>query len=476
MLMPSFRHRIFSCRVGLLFLFTLTPLIPRPANAGEILFADDEQVVASDGLRRVVHSLDKLPEPVIRGDVAWAQNPYAYGSFIYDRAEQRYRAWYQSLNRGVAPRTPLLYNQSVDGLQWERPLYDLVPAADAAKTNILLDLAHLYSPSVVKLPETVEADDPYRLVFWDIRDGDTYDGGGGMYTAVSADGIHWRADSDVPRLVAQKENRSISDVLDLMYDEALQKYVVYAKCWRWDGTKPLYRMICRTESEDFRNWTTPEVVYDPRADDPKAPQTYGMPVFRYAGQYFGLLRIYHSPGDETIEIELTHSRDGRTWRRVAPGQSLLPVGDEGAWDDGMVFAVPPVVRDGVMRFYYGAWNGPHDVGRRDAAIGLATAGQGRLVALTPTAERGVVETSDLELTAEGLRLNVDARDGAVRVALLDASGKALPGHGLEQSIPLEGDAVDHAPAWQGEASSDLPAKVRLRIDLRGNARLYGVRS
>ncbi|WP_145247650.1 glycoside hydrolase family protein [Aeoliella mucimassa] len=450
--------------------------IAHQVYAEVVLFADDAQVSERNSLKRVVEPAEKLPEPVIRGDQRWEQNPYAYGSFAYDEAEQTYKGWYQSLNGGVSIRTPVLYNLSKDGREWVRPQLGLVEFEGNKDNNIVMPLQRLCSPSVIKVPEEVGGEHPYRMAFWDIRNGSTYDGGGGTYTAISKDGVHWQEDCESPRLVAEKRNDSASDVLDLMYDAELQKYVVHAKCWKWQGEKALYRLICRSESTDFREWSTPEVVFDPRAEDESQPQTYGMPVFKYEGQYFGLLRIYHKPGNETIEIELAHSRDDKIWHRIAPGTAFLPVGEKDTWDDGMVFAAPPVVRDEQMDFFYGGWDGPHNVGGRKANIGLATSTVGRLVALTPEGNSGAVITQLAAGEHQPFSLNVDTKQGTVRAALLDETGAEVPGYGLEDSPIVQGDHANYVLRWNGTAiNAPLPDKVFLKVELSGDACLYEIR-
>lgn len=456
---------------------TLLLLVPCSLLRGEvILFADDEQISQQESLKRVVLPAEKLPQPVIRGDKPWAQNPYAYGSFHFDDATKEYEGWYQSINSGVELRMVMLYSLSTNGRRWERPNLGLVRFQGNTHNNIQLAIGHLYSPSVVRLPDAVDGENPYRLAFWDIRNGSTYDGGGGMYTAISSDGIHWEQMSEEPRLIAKKESQSVSDVIDLMYDPAIEKFVVHAKCWKWDGEKALYRMICRSQSEDFSKWSTPEVVFDPRANDPTSAQTYGMPVFKYGGHYFGLLRVYHKPGNETIEVELAHSRDGKTWRRVAPGVSFVPVGAEGDWDDGMVFVAPPVIREDEMEFFYGGWDGPHNVGARRANIGLATVPLGRLVALTPESGSGKVLTQVIEGDPSQLTINVDASGGEVRVGVLDRLGEAVPGCSLEDSEVFQGDTTNYSPRWGNQSEPPaLPARFQLLIELTGDARLFEVR-
>ena len=61
--------------------------------------------------------------PLIRGDVSWEQNPYCFGSVIYDDEVSLFKIWYMSYNYGqpIGDRTPLLYATSTDGSQWTRP-------------------------------------------------------------------------------------------------------------------------------------------------------------------------------------------------------------------------------------------------------------------------------------------------------------------------------------------------------------------
>ena len=447
------------------------------AYAEVILFADDQQITERTAVKRVVRPAIKLAEPVIRGDEKWEQNPYAYGSFAYDEQAGTYKAWYQTINSGVSIRTPILYNLSKDGHEWSRPNLGIVDFEGSTNNNILIKLQRLCSPSVIKVSDQVDSEYPYRMAYWDIRKGSTYDGWGGMYTALSKDGVHWQNDCERPRLVAEKKMNSTSDVLDLMYDSDTGKYVAHAKCWKWDGEKPLYRMICRSESADFREWSTPEVIFDPRSQDDSQPQTYGMPVFKYQGEYFGLLRVYHKPGNETIEIELAHSRDDKTWERIAPGTAFLPVGESGTWDDGMVFAAPPVVRNDEMSFYYGGWDGPHNVGGRKAYIGLATTPVGRLVALTPDNDSGTIVTKLLNKSdLTNLTVNLDARQGMVRFSLLDKDGSPVPGFGLEESTVFQGDSLTYSPRWTGtNETTALPNQLYLQIELSGKAYLYELR-
>lgn len=440
------------------------------------LFADDVHISSNVGLVRTVTPAEKLPEPVIKGDKPWQKNPYTYGTVIFDEEEGIYKAWYQSINSGPV-RTPLLYNVSKDGRNWTPPNVGLVDWNGSKENNMLLKIGHLYSPSVIKDDNEKDPAKKYKLAYWDIGPGGTYGGKGGMYIAFSPDGIHFTPQEGGPVLVAKKETGSVSDVLDVMIDPKTGKYLMHAKTWRWEeGAKAAYRMITKSESDDFITWSKEEMILDTRAEDKDQPQTYGMPVFEYEGHYWGLLRIYHKPGNETIEIELAHSRNDKDFKRIAPGEPLIPVGKNGTWDDGMIFTCMPIKRGDTFEIFYGGWDGPHNKGGRNAAIGLATMKVGRLVALTPKGDAGVLLTEPLELKSGALSINADAGDGSIRAALVAQDGATIEGFTLDDSVAFRGDQLRHVLKWKDADLASLPKTVRIRFELTGNAKLYEVRA
>jgi hypothetical protein len=73
--------------------------------------------------------------------------------------------------------------------------------------------------------------------------------------------------------------------------------------------------------------------------------------------------------------------------------------------------------------------------------------------------------------ADTLTLNVDAVQGEVRVRVLDAQNKPIPGFDFADSRPLSVDALDAPIAWQRPLSSLRGQQVRLEFSLR-NARLF----
>lgn len=470
--------------VGLAIAFALCLLVIHESSRGVItthVFGDNQSVQSVSGLTRTVLPADKLVSPVISGNGSFDANPYMYGTVIFDEDEGIYKAWYQSYNYGqpTGPRTPVLYATSTDGQTWTRPNLGLVSFGGSTNNSILFQSAgfgDIYSPSVIKDPDETNPDRRYKMIFWDkTSSAGTYDGGAGMNVAFSSDGIHWTRKSGNPQIPAIRDEDAISDVADLMIDPITGKYVVYSKTWKWNGTNALYRMISRTESDDFENWSTPQLVLDTRESDSSQPQTYGMPVFVYEGQYWGLLRSYKSPGNETIEIELTHSRDGVNWTRVAPGEALIPLGQSGTWDDGMIFTAPAILKDGQFKIYYGGWNGPHNAGSRSANIGLATVDEGRLVALTPSNGSGILTTNPMAPPA-AIYINADANGGQIRAALIDENGDPLPGFSFDDFNVFTGDELSHLLTWDSINALEVAIadEMRLQLELTDGARLFSI--
>jgi hypothetical protein len=94
------------------------------------------------------------------------------------------------------------------------------------------------------------------------------------------------------------------------------------------------------------------------------------------------------------------------------------------------------------------------------------------VSLDADQASGRILTRPLTFAGKVLELNVCAR-GLVRVALRDRHGKPLPGFGLDDCEPIQGDAVQFAVTWKG--GSDLGRYigkiVRIEFELH-DAKLY----
>ncbi|NIA28308.1 MAG: hypothetical protein GWP06_00170 [Actinobacteria bacterium] len=178
------------------------------------LFIDDYWIADSANVTATLHRPQKHPDnPLIRGDAPWQQNPYCFGSVIYDEEDSLFKIWYMSYNYGlpVADRTPVLYATSADGIHWKRPHLGLIEFQGSTDNNIVLtNYGHhdLYSPSVIKDGGDPDPARRYKMIWWDFPLGDEGYRDDGMCVAFSPDGIRWTKYPGNPVLHANKSDRS----------------------------------------------------------------------------------------------------------------------------------------------------------------------------------------------------------------------------------------------------------------------------
>ena len=450
-----------------------------PVSDNWQLFVDDYWIADSSNVKMILHQPQKYPaNPLIRGDVPWEEAPYCFGSVIFDEEENIFKIWYQSYNfsQPVAVRTPILYAVSKDGINWTRPNLGLFEFQGSKKNNIVLNnygYHDLYSPSVIKDTAETDAQKRYKMIWWDFPLGEKGYQDDGMCVAFSADGIHWEKYSGNPVLYAKKNEHSISDVMSVMQDKNTGKYIAYTKGWKNIDTPDEFRQIVRTESSDFIHWSQPRVVLTHKHDS-NDPQSYGMPVSWLGNLYLGLISIYKKPGDETIDIQLTVSQDNSHWTRVADQKTFIPLGKEGSWDDGMLFAAPLFNHGDKTYIYYGAWDGPHNTKTRNSAIGLATLPKNRFVSLSAKGRQTGIVTTPAVKNAQGrLFVNVNAEKGSLTAEILNNQGEPIAGYRKEDCIVLSSNHLSEALRWKEHTEIPQPNKgFKIRFYIK-NAELFG---
>src|SRR6185436_2464180 len=301
-------------------------------------------------------------------------------------------------------------------------------------------------------------------------------------------GIHWT-------LINNWATEAICDgATHWMWDAARSRYVLYGRtrkalpeveqAWsKYDWYKNWFsgRAVARVESPDFINWdfTAPQsapVVMTADLADPPGTEIYSMKVFPYEGIYIGLLQVFHAtPDQSTLDIQLTASRDGINFTRVADRGVFIPLGAAGSWDrfNHSLANNDPIAVGDELRIYYGGrmyrhgpYNGP-DKGIEKGGIGLATIKRDRFVALEGSFEKGAsITTKPLKLSGTTLHLNAKADFGEILVELLDEQGNSIA-----KSKPIAEDSIDVTVQWKKEMK--LPEIVALRIS-NTNARLYSI--
>ncbi len=310
--------------------------------------------------------------------------------------------------------------------------------------------------------------------------------GRGRYAAYSSDGIHWTEVKNNPLFPDR------SDTGLFVWDPIQRRYFGTPKIWAFIRGF-LRRCVGFAASDVFGSgWPTAEMLLVPDEEDDRwvtkpgqRTEFYSLSAFAYQSMYIGFLEVFRNTDgwkDGPIFIELITSRDGLHWQRPSDREPILPVGRAGAWDSGMI-KIPnhPLVEGDQIKLYYRGGKQTHGFGRKEyptyglkdqhtTALGIATLRKDGFASLDAGAKLGTLTTKILQNPSGALAVNYKAKDGWLKVEVLDAAGKPLPGYGLDECIPLQGDSTIQTVAWKKR--KELPRQpVRLRFQMQ-NASLY----
>ena len=396
---------------------------------------------------------------------------------------------------------------SQHGIHWERPHLGLKEYQGSRKNNLMPVEAVEAS---VFLDPRAPAEKRYRLLYsryWPDPQK------AGVYVASSPDGVHW----------SESESRMLPFVPDSqhcgLWDEALQKYVIYTRCWNpvravarvavkdletpwpYDASVPPHHIWGKQKVPTLSRELATVMARDD--DDPPGVQLYTSAAVKYPFAphvYLAFPAAYQTfkgpdwqdralnGNDGTFDVQFAASRDGVNWhRRRTP---YIPAGFYDGLDLRLVSMGQGLIRRGrELHQYFVGW--PHTHGRpvvwdrdlKDRAAWLkkdlggiyrATQRVDGFVSLDAGYPGGVVTTKPLRFTGDSLRVNLStAGAGGVRVALLDLEGTPLPGFGREDCAWINADEIDHRVEWKsGSDLSRLAGQpVRVELTLR-NARLF----
>ncbi|MEX0744803.1 MAG: hypothetical protein WD118_04305, partial [Phycisphaeraceae bacterium] len=348
------------------------------------MFCDDYLVenrfnrrILNAAVHHVLHRGTPHPDnPLLSAIKPWEQGKgINSASIVYDERDSTFKAWYtvspSDKSRAVGvPGSIVCYAESSDGIQWERPALDTIEW-DGEKTNIVITGEQSAAAfALIDVPAQFRRGRRFVAYQRDEK----------LELVSSDDGIHWREESEIfpPR-------QHGDGYLTVLYDETQDHFVTFLRnhmtnFHSWDerlrGNKATgsTRYISIITSDDL--WAVwddvPRAVLIPGRGD--ADLFYGMPSWRYGGVFWGFLQHYDGIGNdtETLEVELVTSRDGIHWNRLDGKPMLIPFGEEGAWDAGMVNVCPYVVEVGDEWWLYYQGYGTYHNRSADAngALGL----------------------------------------------------------------------------------------------------------
>jgi len=439
------------------------------------LFVDDYVIATTDNVHRVLNQpIKHAANPVIQLEppqkVGGEELVIVSGGVIFDKQEELFKMWYEAANYAWT-HNYVGYATSKNGLHWDLPDLGVIDHP-LGYGNLVFDRgAGEMAPGVFKDPVAKDPQRLYKMI---------YNSDSGVGIAFSPDGIHWTPVKDIRVHPVSDSPNSV------LWDPRLKKYVAHTRYNESDLEVPnSNRQVRHSESDDFLNWTSPGVIMKADEKDPiESRQFYNMEWMPYGDVYFGFISVYHvlrsdegrsgnSPSYDKLDVQLTFSRDGRTWRRAGDRQVFIPNSpNPGDFDWAMIYCFQhPIVVGDEIWFYYAGFSGLHWATRRQewqgGAVGLARLRLDGFISIDPGG-RGTVTTKPLKMSGDRLVVNANATHSSVQVEILGADGEPMEGYGIDQADPITGDSVRHVATWNGKSDVSAlqghPIALRFHLD------------
>ncbi len=420
------------------------------------LLVDDHFIAHKVNVSRVYHAFEKHEaNPLLRADTPWeGTTSYLYGTVLPSEKGSGYRMWYHSW---AMREYRMLYATSRDGLQWEKPALGLVDFKGSTQNNILFRHTHEnHSPQVIHTPWDKDPARRYKFIYYEYGRTPPHFTTSGYYGMTSPDGVHWNVAKDMKPLFGD-----YGDVGNFVWDALGNRYMGWPK--KFDDVRGFRRRcVGFTTTTDFENWPASTLVLTPDTFDDRwvtkdahkdaHTDFYGMSGFAYESMYIGFLWVFpitDGKNDGPIFVELVTSHDGEHWaRQEKPRTPILPLGADGAGDDGMVFTPNhPLVEDGAIKLYYGGFDVTHSAGDGNAAIGLATLRKDGFASLDAGSKEGTILCKPLLVAGESLAINYRSNQGWLKVEIVDEQGEVVVGYSRDDCTPLTGDSLDETVSW-----------------------------
>ncbi len=457
-----------------------------------------------NGTRRTVHQPARHPDnPILEPARPSEGDWFASFGTVLREPDGRFRLWipasYEQDTKRDGARTRRsmrgVYFESDDGLDWRRPDLGLFEH-DGSKANGIFVESYTDNLFVLALPQRMHGRGRYAMVYCDILMGDDLVNperghGNRNLIAFSEDGIHWTDAPENPVWCGRTDTGN-----NIVYNPDRDVFMMYRRATINAGE---VRRIAYSESRDLVDWTQPVNIIRREENDPL--YHYSMHVTPYHGVYLGMLcRLWAHPHaethkrgdgrDNTMDTELTWSRDGIEWHRHPEKPDFISTSPPhlNAYDWGAAMGIGNIIEmDDHIRVYYGGRERLHAPGYRPSGIpARATVCVGTLrrdgfVSVDAGADGGYLLTRPLIYPGGRLRINARTTgDGFIRVAVREGEGvrdgEWPAAFRFEKSIAFSGDSLDHVLSWEGaETLASFPSRtLRLHFWME-NAKLYSFR-
>ena len=137
---------------------------------------DDQDIDRTAGVRRVLSSPKKEPNPILQPHMPWeTAGSSAFHAVLRDRLSGRFRLWYRASIGGAdrpagetneLERHFLCYAESDDGLTWDRPSLRRFSFAGCLENNIIreIDAGDSVFHNIVEDPDDLDPQRRYKAL------------------------------------------------------------------------------------------------------------------------------------------------------------------------------------------------------------------------------------------------------------------------------------------------------------------------
>ena len=392
-----------------------------------------------------------------------------WGRIVHDQG--MYRSWHIEAD-GFPPqgngspaetdnpvRIEIVYRESDDGIDWRekaRCLLDVPgqrhPDGQTFMIDPLAPPAERYRFVYCAIPPDDVAEKMYReYEKWPpFYQDERIVGRGrrfGLYTAVSRDGLSWKAVEEPLMMHSSDTDTSV------YYEEGIRKYVLYTRMYRQDR-----RWIGRAESDDFVNWSPVRPVMWPVMDDPFDYDIYLNAFTCYPNhpEYKLMFPMFYHRFTERSDVRLYSSDDGMAWHAV-PGGPVFETGDPGDWDSDFITGGKDLMpfRNGQMAIPITASQYPHKYPRWEPVweawkTGWAVWTEDRLCAVMADDEG---EFWTMPHRPAGRKLTVNFRTGKAGQIRIGING--VEGRSIQDCDALTGDSAKEPVTWGGSPDTKV---------------------
>ena len=445
------------CRVALLFAVLLGASCvagAAPTSTIPIISVVDREPTA--GVATVIGKVQKHPSnPLFVQDRPWEPRlDNGYPNVVYEPDTGVWRCWYGDCVKGCGSQI-LLYANSTDGLEWDKPelgMFDVAKvrpdlASLGTKNNIIMQGGGL---GIYRDLHEQNASRRYKCF------GQGCAGASGV--AYSADGLSFY-DPQSLKFPAPQRYDCHNQVY---YSPTAKSYVLTTRDgFSGDPGRTIGMATSKPGAFEFDTSKAPVCVEQGDA----AHQLYSQVTWEWHGIFLGIVMVYDATsaaGQVHCRLSWSPSADGLSgWQWVdgagLTGGDFIPLGQQQAggtndFDSHICFAAASPVLvggsdtdadSGVHRIYYMGGNGPHN-GDRNSSFGLATLGKDRFAGLAGT---GSFSTRNVTVRGDSLVVTADVEEGgSVSVGLLAQGLKPA------DAVAFKGSVTDAAVVFESGAS------------------------